>query len=379
MTATLQLPRPLVYDRLVLDKGSARRKDDNGFLHVSDCNISKAQVRQYYGGEIQAMTDKPLNLVSDKVYGMLCSAEELKKAAPSFANMPLLYSHKPISAEILADDKEKRKLIVGSLGTDVHFSNPYLKADIVVYAADAIQGIEDEAQRELSCGYRFDPVMDAGSLDGEAYDGVMKDISGNHVALVVEGRAGHDVTVSDEKPKTPHVDLKAVVKQIADALRPVEGAYRKLGEAMMAATTEHRNKWAGVGDAVATYQMPKAGAVKEHTRLVKVLESPSHEDDKKEAQLQAKELNEKIKDSITKREDVNPKAGVKEYGTVTFGDPKNKKYPLDTEAHVRAALSYWGQEKNKSMYGKEDQTTIGNRIEQAAKKFKLGKYADKGK
>ncbi len=39
--------------------------------------------------------------------------------------------------------------------------------------------------------------MTPGSYNGEAYDGVMRDIAGNHVALVVQGRAGADVLVND--------------------------------------------------------------------------------------------------------------------------------------------------------------------------------------
>ena len=80
---------------------------------------------------------------------------------------------------------------------------------------------------------------------------------------------------------------------------------------------------------------------------------------------------------IEEREDADPKEGKSKYGSVTFADPKNKKYPLDTPGHVRAAASYWGMSKNRSMYSQEDQTTITHRIESAEKKFKIGKHADK--
>ncbi len=45
-----------------------------------------------------------------------------------------------------------------------------------------------------------------------------------------------------------------------------------------------------------------------------------------------------------------PEQGAKKYGSVTFADPKNKKYPIDTEAHVRAALSYINKPHNASVY-----------------------------
>lgn len=73
--------------------------------------------------------------------------------------------------------------------------------------------------------------------------------------------------------------------------------------------------------------------------------------------------------AIEKREDVEPSEGKSKYGDVKFADEKNKKYPLDTEAHVRAALSYWGMPKNRSKYSAEDQKTIGGKIRAAAKRL----------
>ena len=42
--------------------------------------------------------------------------------------------------------------------------------------------------------------MTPGDYQGEPYDGLMRDIVGNHVALVREGRAGADVVVGDMLP-----------------------------------------------------------------------------------------------------------------------------------------------------------------------------------
>src|SRR5258705_772777 len=75
-------------------------------------------------------------------------------------------------------------------------------------------------------------------------------------------------------------------------------------------------------------------------------------------------------EAIAKREDVSPKEGEGKYGKgVTFAVEKNKKYPLDTEAHARAALSYWGMPTNRAKCWAEDQKTIGGKIRAAAKKF----------
>jgi hypothetical protein len=73
--------------------------------------------------------------------------------------------------------------------------------------------------------------------------------------------------------------------------------------------------------------------------------------------------------TIEKREDVNPKEGEREYGDVQFADPTNKKYPIDTEEHVRAAWSYIHHKDNAAEYSAKDLETIKNRIRKAGEKY----------
>jgi hypothetical protein len=70
---------------------------------------------------------------------------------------------------------------------------------------------------------------------------------------------------------------------------------------------------------------------------------------------------------IERREDVNPKEGVREYGNVEFADPVNHKYPIDTAEHVRAAWSYINHKDNAAKYDADEVKTIKNRIKRAAK------------
>jgi hypothetical protein len=58
-----------------------------------------------------------------------------------------------------------------------------------------------------------------------------------------------------------------------------------------------------------------------------------------------------------------------------YADPGfrgKKRYPTDTEAHVRAALSYWGNPSNRSKYAAQDQQHITNAIQKAKEKFGIG-------
>ena len=172
---------------------SARRIDADGRLHVEASRISKANVCPYYGKEIPNY--QSLGLQPDKVYRLYRDPVELERGAASFARLPILSKHKVVSAE----DPEK-ELIAGAIGSNVEFKAPYLIADLCIWDAKDIAGIETDTVRELSCSYRYVPVMEAGEADGEAYDGRMTQIIGNHLALVEVGRAGSDVVVADSDP-----------------------------------------------------------------------------------------------------------------------------------------------------------------------------------
>lgn len=174
-----------------------RTFDDNGYLHVKLTPISKACVNPYLGSEIPDFTD--LGLEADRIYYALRDPDELKEAVNTFNGLPLLMEHHQIDAET-----QPKEYIVGSTGTDAVFEAPYLKNSLTVTDAEAIKAIEDGSAKEISCAYRFTPDFTPGEyeVDGQKihYDFVMRNISGNHVALVREGRAGHDVSVADKKP-----------------------------------------------------------------------------------------------------------------------------------------------------------------------------------
>jgi hypothetical protein len=176
---------------LAFDRASVRNYDADGRLHVAKTHISKANVCEYLGVEIPEF--EKLGLDPRKLYKLWRHPDELKKAAETFNNLPLLSRHVPVDAR-----DHRPELVIGSLGTDSEFDAPYLDNSLVVWAGEGIGDIEDELKKELSSAYRYRADMTPGHTpDGEEYDGVMRDIVGNHVALVKEGRAGPDVVVGD--------------------------------------------------------------------------------------------------------------------------------------------------------------------------------------
>ena len=172
-----------------------RRYDADGQLHIHRTPISKATVNPYYGREIPD-SDR-LGLEPERIYYLLRDPGELAKAAPSFQNKQLMFKHIAVSA-----DDPKQDSIAGTIGSDVEFVAPYLMADMAIWDAEAIAGVETDTVRELSASYRYRADMTPGLYEGQRYDGVMRDIEGNHVALVQAGRAGSDVMAADSKLET---------------------------------------------------------------------------------------------------------------------------------------------------------------------------------
>lgn len=203
-------------DAIAFDRLTMRRFDQDGRMHVERCHISKANVCPYFGREIPGW--QALGLDGNRIYQLYRDPEELKRGAHTFKNLQLLMLHKPVNA---ADPKTE--ITVGTLGSDVEFNAPYLDVSIAVWTAEGIKLIESKQQAQLSSSYRYRADMTPGvSPEGVAYDGVMRDIMGNHVALVEHGRAGPDVYVSDSQPvvELPNMKRSALVAAVIAALGP---------------------------------------------------------------------------------------------------------------------------------------------------------------
>ncbi len=75
----------------------------------------------------------------------------------------------------------------------------------------------------------------------------------------------------------------------------------------------------------------------------------------------------KTENKIDQRPDTNEHDGERKYGEVEFADTTNKKYPIDTPEHVRAAWSYINHRDNAAKYEADEVKSIKTRIKRAAK------------
>lgn len=196
----MKIPGPV----LAFDRQSVRSIDANGHLHVALTHISKANVCDYAGCEIPQFAS--LGLDPGRMYKLWRDPAELEKGASTFNRQKIMVVHEQVSAE-----HPIKEYTVGTIGSDAVFNAPYLDASICIWDGEAIAMIESGALEELSCAYRYDADMTPGTTpDGEAYDGRMTNIRGNHLALVEIGRAGPDVVVADSKPLPPKQEIPAM-------------------------------------------------------------------------------------------------------------------------------------------------------------------------
>lgn len=165
------------------DKKSARSFDADGRMRVRGCVLSVAEINPYRGREIPGY--QALGLDANRVYDLYRAPEELKRSTDSFDGLPLMIRH------IAQTAKEPRKEYIGGSVYNTVFDDATgaLMGDILVMDEKAIEYIQSGTLSDLSNGYRYKPDMTPGEINGRKYDGVMRAIEGNHVALVEDGRA----------------------------------------------------------------------------------------------------------------------------------------------------------------------------------------------
>jgi hypothetical protein len=172
------LVRPL----LALDRDSVREFDKEGRLHIATANICKACVSPYKGSEIPGWEN--LNLDPGRVYQMYRPPDVLKTATPTINGIQILRKHTPVNSE-----DHMPWDVVGAVGTTAKFVDPFIQNGLTIWSADDIEEIKSGKKRELSPGYFYVPVMEAGTTpDGENFDGKMTAIEFNHLAIVSAGR-----------------------------------------------------------------------------------------------------------------------------------------------------------------------------------------------
>lgn len=167
-----------------------KQVNENGFWRIENNPISQVGVFPYLGKNISD------ELEPNKIYFVYRPAEELfaPETLESFNStpLPLVDEH-----EMLGDGATpaENKGIHGVI-SNVHQDGKLLVGDISIYS-ETMKDEINRGKKDLSMGYYCEYDLEEGEYDGQHYDAVQRNLRGNHVALVDQGRCGHSVRVYD--------------------------------------------------------------------------------------------------------------------------------------------------------------------------------------
>lgn len=111
------------------------------------------------------------------------------KSLATLKSAPVTIEHPP---EMITP-KNVAKYRKGHATDRVEVNRELVETDVIIEDQDAIDAVERDGLRELSCGYDADIVEESGTYNGAPYDYVQKNIVYNHIAIVKRGRGGPEV------------------------------------------------------------------------------------------------------------------------------------------------------------------------------------------
>jgi len=208
----------MAQERTKIALDSARVKDLNGWVEILGNPISKVGVFSYSGSQIDPEARNE-NIDPDTIYQVYRSPEELQntECLESFRLVPIIDDHEMLGSSCSGFTPAENKGVHGTIGENVYFEDGYLKANLKIFS-EKLANLIKQGKKELSIGYHCAYDSASGSFDGKNYDFIQRNIRGNHLALVENGRAGSDVAVLDHFVVT--LDTRGLI--MAEAVKEEE-------------------------------------------------------------------------------------------------------------------------------------------------------------
>lgn len=166
-------------------------KTPEGFLICHNVPIARTGQQLYLGSETPFK-----ELPSNDTVKIVRHPEEVfsKATLASFEGKPVTDDH-PLEDVTPQNSRTYLKGICRDVRRGIGEYNDCIVADLMIYDPMLIDEITSKEKREVSCGY--DCFWELGN-DNTI---IQKQIRGNHIAIVKNGRAGHRVAVRDSKPE----------------------------------------------------------------------------------------------------------------------------------------------------------------------------------
>lgn len=109
----------------------------------------------------------------------------------SLAEVPVTNDHPQMPLNV----ENTKLLAVGYTGSEIAKLGDFVKCGITIYDKATIDGVMEGSKKELSGGYTCDIEMTPGIYKGMQYDAIQRNIRYNHLAVVKDGRAGHEASI----------------------------------------------------------------------------------------------------------------------------------------------------------------------------------------
>ena len=172
--------------------------DENGFWLVEDNPVSIEGVFPYYGKTI----DKRLE--PDRIYQVFRPFEELSnpETLKSFDGIPFIDDHEMLGEGFTPVDQRPAAGVM----MNPRAEDGTLRADLKIFS----EGLKDKiagGKKELSLGYQCTYELRRGVWNGKPYDAIQRNVRGNHIALVDQGRMGAGVRVYDRAITCDALDI----------------------------------------------------------------------------------------------------------------------------------------------------------------------------
>jgi uncharacterized protein len=167
---------------------------------------------------------------------------EVEVASPeslaSFAGKAITLEHPPV----LLDSANTKDYQIGFSGTEVVYDNGFVRAVMTITDDEAIKRIMRGDAKEVSAGYRVNYEATPGVTDsGENYDGIQKEINGNHIAVVRRGRAGPQVKLHLDRLDAADPSLFTPIEEPSMTAKVnFDGAEFEVTESVALAVTKER-------------------------------------------------------------------------------------------------------------------------------------------
>jgi hypothetical protein len=176
-----------------------------GYLICKNVKIARTGWMDYHGQDLPAIFDE-LPGTPIKVYR---SPDEVfsETTLASFEGKAVTNTH---PSEML--DINTTPMIERGHAQNVRRDGEYIIADLFIKEAGLISEIQNNLKREVSCGYD----CSWHKIGERKYE--QRDITGNHVAVVRNGRAGPRVAIKDQKPEGGIIKNMKITSRILQAV-----------------------------------------------------------------------------------------------------------------------------------------------------------------